>query len=92
MALLQTLPPDAHCDNCGKSVELEQVQRSANANNGATLGPWLCVGCEVKNSAEIQRGMVGHEHDQMVQTSYFENICNEVDPKLAEAIHRARLT
>ncbi len=92
MTQLITVPPDPRCDECGNSVEQEQIERSARANNGIPLGPWLCKSCEGKNAVEFQHNITVHQHNMMLQNNSFDTLCNEVDPKLAEAIHRAGLS
>lgn len=81
--------PDPRCDECSKPVEESQVAKSVR--NGVALGPWLCRSCEHANSVHFAQQIVLHQHQNMVQNNYFDSICNDADPKLAEAIHRAKL-
>ena len=84
-----TVPPEPRCDDCDRIVEEEQIVRSARANGGIPMGPWLCVGCEVALRATAASQQLAHSHSTLVEQNSFDTICNEADPKLAEAIHRA---
>jgi hypothetical protein len=79
----------ATCDDCGKPVERNRIERSANANNGIPIGPWQCQSCANENEAAFQLALIAHNHATAVQNNHFDTLCNEVDPRLAEAIRRA---
>lgn len=85
--LMEAMRGKAHCDECGGPVSRERIERSKI--NGIPQGPFLCDGCEVMMDEQIQSSMLAREHEQMREASYFERICEEADPALAEAIHRA---
>lgn len=84
-----TVPPEPRCDECNRTVEEEQIARSARANGGTPIGPWLCVSCQTKIRTATGPKLLALSHSLMVTQNAFDSICNEADPKLAEAIHRA---
>jgi len=89
MSRLKTVPPEPQCDDCGNPVEESQIAKSVV--NGIPLGPWQCKACEATTAVMTQAGIISMQHTQMLQDNGFDSICNEVDPALAEAIHRAKL-
>jgi len=82
--------PDPRCDECPNRVEQKQIERSARATNGVPVGPWLCTKCEAALAARFTRGMFAHQHNKLVESNSFDTLCNEVDPRLAEAVHKAQ--
>ena len=87
MNRLVTVPPDPRCDDCGEPVEIYRIEQSKV--QGVPLGPWQCASCARENGQRVREYGLAHEAANMAQNSSFENICSDVDPKLAEAIHRA---
>lgn len=79
---------EAKCDDCGKPVEPARIKSSVRPN-GIPIGPWQCQSCSDKNDAAFEQALQERQHIKTVQSNQFDTLCNEVDPQLAEAIHRA---
>lgn len=82
------VPPDPRCDDCEGPVEEEQIRRSVR--NGVAIGPWQCKRCQAETNTRFAERVADYVRQEAIQNNSFDTLCNEVDPKLAEAIHRAR--
>lgn len=85
----KVLIPTPRCDDCSAVVEESQLRKSVR--NGVATGPWQCKKCETEVRVRFNEQVVEIQRQATAQNNYFASICSEADPKLAEAIHRARL-
>jgi hypothetical protein len=80
----RALMGDPRCDDCGGPVEKDRVKWT----RGLPQGPFQCALCAAKTAAHVHAVAIARRHEIAAQNNYFDSICQEVDPKLAEAIHR----